>query len=293
MANEALILPEDPLWLEKADAFLWGFPSSLKNEVAPVPKVTSEKELKEKPKGHLRLWQVVFGHKKSYEVRMHCVYCVFFLGISIQDTTILYASKARSIYNWIKQFRDTGDVDRKKVSNKIIKYTENHHSWIEDYVLNVDPLAFLHEIKAKFQKHFALTISESTISRILRLKGITLKVIEERAMQIRFADISRFTLEVNTIFPLPCQLLFLDEMSLDNRHMQRKKGWFLRGKRLLYRGFFKRSERISILAFLGSQGVVDVFRTDGTFDRLTFFDCCRKLLKSGKVSSLLFFLFLS
>ena len=83
---------------------------------------------------------------------------------------------------------------------------------------------------------------------------------------------TRFTYEINLLCPLPDQLLFLDEMSIDNCSMFRKRGWFVQGKRPFFRGLFTRSARISVLTFLGVNGIVENYQTFGTFDRKLFFD---------------------
>jgi transposase len=159
----------------------------------------------------------------------------------------------------------------------------HHREWIIDYVLCVDPLAFLHEIARAFKKVHMFEVSESTISKLLREEGICKKQLERRAMEIRFSEITRYTCDVNMLQPLYGQLLFLDEMSTDSRSMVRKRGWFLKNQKPFFRGIFSRSDRISVLAFLGVDGLVECYQTAGTFDRAKFMDCVRDLVKSGKI----------
>jgi hypothetical protein len=88
-----------------------------------------------------------------------------------------------------------------------------------------NPLAFLYEIKEAFTKEFKFDISVSTIYKILiHDLNYTKKKVERRAIQIRFDDICRYTREVNMLTPIHDRLIFLDEMSLDNRDMLRKRG---------------------------------------------------------------------
>eukprot|EP00734_Pompholyxophrys_sp_LG126_P000476 Pompholyxophrys_sp_v1_NODE_214_length_1136_cov_21.164662.p1 type:complete len:281 gc:universal NODE_214_length_1136_cov_21.164662:899-57(-) len=156
--------------------------------------------------------------------------------------------------------------------------------WITKFV-SKNPLSFLREICCEFQKHFNFDVSTSTVFYCLKEAGFTKQVIERRAMEVSNDDISRFTIELNALGFCHDQLLFLDEMSCDNRSMLRNRGWFLRGKRPIVRDCFRRGTRISILAFLGVNGFVECFDTCGTFDRLLFFKCCQNLLDSGKVQS--------
>jgi hypothetical protein len=71
-------------------------------------------------------------------------------------------------------------------------------------------------------------------------------------------------------------------MSTDNRSMLRKRGWFLKGHRPVFKSLFRnRGGRISVLTFLGVDGIIANYETDGTFDRKTFFEYCINLLDSG------------
>eukprot|EP00733_Pompholyxophrys_punicea_P001942 Pompholyxophrys_punicea_v1_NODE_1204_length_868_cov_14.371614.p2 type:complete len:113 gc:universal NODE_1204_length_868_cov_14.371614:130-468(+) len=97
-------------------------------------------------------------------------------------------------------------------------------------------------------------------------------------MEIPEDEIAPFTTQINSLSPLPDQLCFLDEFATDITI--RKKGWFLRGHRPVYKSFFQRGSRISGLSFLGVNGLFETF-TEGTFNRLHFFECCQKLLDSG------------
>ena len=66
--------------------------------------------------------------------------------------------------------------------------------------------------------------------------------------------------------------------------MIRKKGYCVKGKRLLYRDEFNRKPRESLLCFLDQNGMRDSFHTEGTFDRKLFIECCKEFsLKSGHV----------
>jgi transposase len=231
------------------------------------------------------MWQVVFGVQASLEVKLHAVFLVQFHGLSFATVGYLFGKSASSIHRWVCKFREIGDVTRKKqaVPAATRKLEKFHLLWLTNYVLNVDPLTYLSELQKAFSDTFNFDISVSSLSRALASLGLSYKVIERRAMQIRDVDISRFTREVNYLLPHHEQLLFLDEMSLDNRSLLRNKGWYFKNQKLVYCGTFVRSKRLSILAFLGCSGVVEVFREAGTFSRSKFLSCCQELLMSGKI----------
>jgi hypothetical protein len=106
-------------------------------------------------------------------------------------------------------------------------------------------------------------------------------VIERRAIQIQENEVARFTYEVNSLRPTHPQLLFLDEVALDNRSMIRKRGWFIKGSFPYYNDHFNRTSRISIHCFLAHDGIIETFPTEGKFDRLMFAECVKKLIDSG------------
>jgi len=78
------------------------------------------------------------------------------------------------------------------------------------------------------------------------------------------------------MFPWTLQnLVFLDEVSFDNRDMLQKKGYGMKGKHLVFHSKFRRKPRESLLCFIGINGLLEVFRTEGTFDCHKFIQCCK------------------
>ncbi|KAJ0391057.1 hypothetical protein P43SY_005137 [Pythium insidiosum] len=86
-------------------------------------------------------------------------------------------------------------------------------------------------------------------------------------MHVKEQDIFRFVEELDKIIWNHQNLVFLDEVSFDNRGMIRKRGYAIRGKKVAVRGEYDRKPRVSVLAFIGVNGVIDYYNTDGTFDR--------------------------
>lgn len=76
-------------------------------------------------------------------------------------------------------------------------------------------------------------------------------------------------------------LVFLDEVSLDNRGMRRTHGYGESGKPLFVTGEYVRLPRVSLLCFITQHGLFDAIPTEGTFTREKFFQCCKDILDSG------------
>lgn len=87
--------------------------------------------------------------------------------------------------------------------------------------------------------------------------------------------------ELNAIEWDYSNLVFLDEVGIDNQGLLRTKGYGIIGEKLIYRGEFSRKPRMSMLAFLGQNGILETYVTEGTFNRLKFFAYCKDFALSG------------
>lgn len=190
--------------------------------------------------------------------------------------SIIFGKSKTTISNWIEKFENTGTTDRKKaIEAAHRKFSAERRRWLVDLYIR-KPILHRNEASRCFFAKFGQKISTATISTILHEADMTWQKLERRAMQISEADILRFTEEMLLIPWLPQMLVFLDEVGFDNTDMVRKNGYGLKGKRLLYRGEFCRKARSSLLCFLGCNGILDTFLTEGTFTRLKFVECAKE-----------------
>ncbi|KAH9098992.1 hypothetical protein LEN26_016431 [Aphanomyces euteiches] len=210
----------------------------------------------------------------------HALHGYYYGGRTTQELSAIYSKSDRTIRGWICRFEKEKEYRRHSKSHKS-PFGEEERQWVKRFY-DTMPLSFLDEAKAAFEEQFKRTISVSTIWRILREIGYTYKVLERRAMNIKMKDIQRFVHELSLIDWSQHNLQFLDEVSFDNRGMLRKRGYCLKGQKLVFRGEFQRKARISLLCFINMYGVVETFYTDGTFDRQKFVDCCHSHATSGK-----------
>ncbi|KAJ0391453.1 hypothetical protein ATCC90586_011837 [Pythium insidiosum] len=164
-------------------------------------------------------------------------------------------------------------------SNGDHKFTDEHRQWLYNFYTS-RPLAYLDEAQNAFEEFFNIEISIKSVWRIIHDLGFTRKVLERRAINIKEQDVTRFLDELSRVDWVHQNLVFLDEVSFDNRGMIRRRGYALRGQKLAIRGEFQRKPRVSILAFLGVNGVIDYYDTEGTFDRLEFVRCCQQFAYS-------------
>lgn len=205
----------------------------------------------------------------------YVLYGYYFLGLSKAKLAIMYHKHKSTISAWINSYQKNGTFSRTEYHRDVKKFGATKRDWlVELYRLN--PTLYLDEAKQKFERRFNMTISISSIFRILHEEGFTWKALERRAVQIRMEEIVRFSEEMHQIKWDYHNLVFLDEVSFDSRSMLRTRGYAIRGKRLICRGEFIRRPRISLLCFINQEGMQEVFCTEGTFNRTIFFDCCKK-----------------
>ena len=94
----------------------------------------------------------------------------------------------------------------------------------------------------------------------------------------------RFARELASIKWTKANIVFLDEVSFDNRGMLRRAGYGPKGKPLIYQGEYNRMPRVSLLVFINVFGVASSFITQGTFTRQKSFDSCKQFAESGLVN---------
>lgn len=229
-----------------------------------------------------QIQQAVFKRHASANTKYHALYGFFFLGLSKPQLAKIYGKTPVTIGNWIRQYQDSGLMTRKERTKVYLQFNDEKRHWIIMLFRN-EPTLFLDEAKNKFENTFQCPISTSSISRILHAEGYTWKVIERRAIQVKEAQICFFVNELCSFNWNLQNLVFLDEVSIDNRGMLRNRGYAKVGEKLIFRGEFNRKARVSLLCFLGQTGILETFQTDGTFTRARFFDCCRKFANSGLV----------
>lgn len=224
-------------------------------------------------------------HKRaSANTRFHCLYGYYFLGLTRAQLAIIYRKSKTTVTNWISAYEENGLVTSKQRQQIHRKFSAEQRQWILA-LYQKNPVLYLDECRDLFQHQFNRRISGATVCRILHAEGLTWKALERRAIQIKEEEILRFCSEMNSFEWDIYMLVFLDEVSLDNKGVLRNRGYGAKGKRLFFRGEFVRRPRASFLCFLGLHGILDSFETEGTFTRKIFFDCCREFaLRNDKVN---------
>ncbi|XP_062705822.1 uncharacterized protein LOC134287625 [Aedes albopictus] len=223
--------------------------------------------------------------RASSNTKYHCLYGYYFLGLSRAKLSTIYQKSKSTISLWIVDYERNGALNTSKRQTVFRKFDQDKRNWLVNLYLK-NPILYLEEARQQFAIHFGVSISASSICKILHANGLSWKSLERRAIQIRQTDIERYIEELKC-FPWDLhQLIFLDEVAFANRELTRNRGYGIKGQRLVFRGEFCRKPRVSCLCFLGQKGLVECFETEGTFTRRNFFECCKKMaLSNGNVWS--------
>lgn len=223
------------------------------------------------------------GRQASDNTKYNALYGYYFLGLNKVKLAKIYNKSKMTIGNWVSQYENEGTVARKANAERIYKkFSHEMRKFLLQLYIS-RPVIYLNEAKDIFRKQFGLCISVSSIHTILHEGGLTWKVLERRAIQIQLKDVLRVCDELSEIKWSWEQLVFLDEASFDGKDMIRKRGYGVKGEHLLHRGEFGRSIRSSVLCFIGAGGVLNVYKTEGMFDRKKFVEHCRRFALDKQV----------
>lgn len=227
--------------------------------------------------------QILLNVNKKHatdEVKWYALYGYYYLGLNKTQVAKTYSKSTSTVTNWIQKYENSSSVARSAGTCMPSKIDTEKKKWIVELYYE-NPILYLDEAKLQFQLRFNISISPSHICHILQENNMSWKTIEKRAIQIKDSDILRFMAELNAFDYDYSNLVFLDEISMDNQGLIRTKGYGIIGERLVYRGEFTRKPRVSMLAFLGQNGILETYSTQGTFNRLKFFADCKDFALSG------------
>jgi hypothetical protein len=109
--------------------------------------------------------------------------------------------------------------------------------------------------------------------------NLSRKKLSKHAKESVPAEREIYKRKLSAIYSYPEQLVFVDETSKDGRDAYRRYAWSPKGKIALVSLPFRRGERLSVLAAIGTQGFIAWNTTNGTYTRRSFHEAfCTKIL---------------
>ena len=127
-----------------------------------------------------------------------------------------------------------------------------------------NPCLYLRELCQQVQDISSLSVSLSTICRLLRRHGLSRKKVQRIALERNLEYRSDFMAE---ILPYPReQLVWIDEMGSDRRDAMRQYGYAPLGETPRCKRLQVRGQRISAIAAISSAGMVSSVNSDTFYD---------------------------
>lgn len=200
----------------------------------------------------------------SDDLRWRIVWLHHFLDISADEVARIMQVSERSVYRFTKRFISTGEV-RKTIQRNgplpILSELEESHLI---HLVLTRPGIYLRELQQELMQYSGCTVHASTICRVMKRVGITRQRIKHVSLQRSEIRRAVFAAEME-MFDLP-MLLWIDETGCDLRNALRKYGYGIRGLPPQDHCLVLRGKRHSAIGILSSDGLEDIFITDGTVD---------------------------
>ena len=178
-----------------------------------------------------------------------------------------------------ERFRDTGSLSPQQRHGKRRPNSRKLDDLHELYILGIiadNPGLYLHEVTCRIKEATNVVVDGSTVCRLLRRNGFTRKKIVQTAKQrcseyrARFmADIFAYNKDM---------LVFIDETGSDRRDQIRRSGYALRGEAPVYHRLLARGKRISAIAAISCDGLLEYELVTGTVNGQTFLEFVRGTL---------------
>ena len=169
-----------------------------------------------------------------------------------------------------KRFESTGDVaplGRGARPGK--RKLDDHHELLIIGLITENPGITLQEVCLKIKEATYVHVSGPTVCRVLHRNGFTRKkimqVAKQRSMEFR-ASFMAHALQFPRIF-----FVWVDETRSDRRDQIRKFGYALKGLTPVYHHLLVRGTRVSCIAAMCSEGVLDCELAAGTINGDKFF----------------------
>uniref|UniRef100_A0A336K8E8 CSON004840 protein n=1 Tax=Culicoides sonorensis TaxID=179676 RepID=A0A336K8E8_CULSO len=141
-----------------------------------------------------------------------------------------FGKSVTTIGSWIDRYETKRNLYKEKLVKIVYnKFGVSKRQWIVE-LFKKQPMLHLDEASLEYFCAFGDKISASSISLALNEVGMTYKVIERRAKEIRFNDVMRFCDEMEQINWSCEQSVFL-VVSLNGDDMLRKRGFGNKGER--------------------------------------------------------------
>ena len=191
---------------------------------------------------------------------------------------LLYISK-KSVRRYLLLFQRTTDVRALMQRHGPRRILRNFDEFMVVQLALRKPSVYVRELAEELQRQSGREVSQATVWRTLRRFGFSHKKLNRIASQRDEERRDVFRLEtIEAGIYTPDMFVFLDEAGFDLRNCQRRYGYSLQGTPASEVTALRRGRRISAIAAMSINGVLDVNLCTHGVDGETFLMFLRKTL---------------
>lgn len=191
-------------------------------------------------------------------------------GLTMRDIAAQMKVSVGGVHRTLRTYEEYGTyIDPSKRRTGRPQILDDDDAWYLKSLLESNPTLYLDEIKQKLEAVRNVSVSMATISRFLRSRDFTRKMVSRKALE---GDrMVRACWEVETAqYVDPDCFVFIDESHVDQKTAQRQHGWALVGLPPVERSTFLKGVRHSILPALSTDGVIALDIFEGSVNKEKF-----------------------
>ena len=207
----------------------------------------------------------------SYSEDLHwrIVWLHMFMRMEASEVARLLHVCLRTVYRYAERFRLTGEVRKHVKRNGPYPIMNESHELLLVDLLLTKPAIYLRELQHELYTSTGIVMHLSTICRAVRKLGFTRQKMQHIALQQSEAERIKFIAEVMAVFHHSL-IVWIDETGCDRRNSLRKYAYGIRGQTPRDYQLQMRGVRYSAIGILSSNGIDDVYITEGSVNGDTF-----------------------
>ena len=207
----------------------------------------------------------------SEDLRWKMVWQREALGLTYHEIASNLNVDKSTIVRVVKLFQLTGQVSKRQYPNNRAyrELTAAAQLFIMNIVIE-RPGIYLREIKEELENFLMLDISVSTICKFLHKSGFTHQKLHVVAIQQDAFLREKYILDISMYSS--DMFIFVDETGADRKNQLRKYGYSLRGRPAVNHALLVRGERVSAIACMSINGILDVKMVTETSNGDTFYE---------------------
>ncbi|MDD9817424.1 MAG: IS630 family transposase [Gammaproteobacteria bacterium] len=213
----------------------------------------------------------------SLDIRWRVVWQRLAMEASFADIASRLQIAPSTAHRIFSQFKETGNVTPMEQPDlESMRKLDEHHELLILVAVSSNPSLYLQELCELVRTATGVSVSGSTVCRLLRRNGFTRKKVQQVAKQ-RCTDYRAAYMAHILQFPKEC-LVFVDETGCAAKDQVRKFGYSLRGEKAICHRYLARGKRVSAITAISSDGLLGVELTTGTNSADNFADFVRGTL---------------